>query len=445
MTGTSTDRSMRLRFMEISDETSGTLREVWKVIEPALPDILGGFYSHLGTVGQLAGMVGDQTNRLKGAQARHWAKLFSGSFDDDYMQGVRTIGLTHNRIGLEPRWYIGGYSFVQARLAAIIVKAYRRTPDKLAAALAAVNKAIMLDMEIAISVYQEALLIDRKKKQLVLEDAINEFEVASGSVVKAVASAAVEMQASSKSMSETADRTQALSATVASASEQASTNVQTVAAAGEELTSSIGEISRQVNQSAQVASRAVAEANETGKKFDGLVESAQRIGKVVKIISEIAAQTNLLALNATIEAARAGEAGRGFAVVASEVKMLANQTAKATEEISGQVGAIQNATRESSTAIKSIGTIIAEISQIATTVAAAVEEQDSASREIARNVGEAAKGTREVTASIGEVSSSAQIAGASASELFDASSELARQAEAMRTHVDAFLTKARAA
>lgn len=445
MTGSNVDRGTRLRFMEIDERTSAMLREVWKLIEPNLPDVLSGFYAHATSVGGLAKLIGDQTPRLKAAQASHWAKLFSGSFDEDYMHGVRTIGLTHNRIGLEPRWYIASYAFVLNRLAAVLTKAYRRDTKKLNEALAAVNKAVMLDMEIAISVYQEAMLMERQKRQQALEDAINEFDVAANAVVKAVASAAVELQASAKSMTETAERTNSQSATVASASEQASANVQTVASAGEELSSSISEISRQVGQSAQIATRAVSQANDTDKQVQGLVDAAQRIGEVVQIINDIAAQTNLLALNATIEAARAGEAGKGFAVVASEVKLLANQTAKATEEISGQIGAIQAATKQSVEAIRSIGATIGEINQISTTVASAVEEQGAASREIARNVQEAAKGTKEVSQSIVEVSAGAQAVGSAAGDVLQASDELARQAEAMRTHVDGFLAKARAA
>lgn len=190
MTGSNVDRGTRLRFMEIDERTSAMLREVWKLIEPNLPDVLSGFYAHATSVGGLAKLIGDQTPRLKAAQASHWAKLFSGSFDEDYMHGVRTIGLTHNRIGLEPRWYIASYAFVLNRLAAVLTKAYRRDTKKLNEALAAVNKAVMLDMEIAISVYQEAMLMERQKRQQALEDAINEFDVAANAVVKAVASAA---------------------------------------------------------------------------------------------------------------------------------------------------------------------------------------------------------------------------------------------------------------
>ena len=180
--------------------------------------------------------------------------------------------------------------------------------------------------------------------------------------------------------------------------------MQTVASAAEELSASISEIARQVAQSSEIADQAVQDANRTDSIVKTLADGAQKIGDVVGLISTIAGQTNLLALNATIEAARAGDAGKGFAVVASEVKSLANQTAKATEDISQQVAQIQVATKEAVTAIEAISQTIGEVSRIATAIAAAVEEQGAATQEIARNVHEAASGTQQVGTNIAGVS-----------------------------------------
>lgn len=283
---------------------------------------------------------------------------------------------------------------------------------------------------------------ERAKK---INQLTQQFDSNVGGMIQAVSSAATELQSSSKSMTTTADQTMQLSTGVASASEQASANVQTVASAAEELSSSITEISRQVSQSTQIASTAVSEVDGANEKVQGLADAAKKIGEVVALITDIADQTNLLALNATIEAARAGEAGKGFAVVASEVKNLANQTAKATEEISAQIGGIQTATEDAVTAIGSIGGIINEISEITSTIAAAVEEQGAATQEIARNVEQASIGTREVSTNIADVTSGASETGSAATQVLSASDELSKQSEKLRTTVDSFLGDVKAA
>ena len=264
-------------------------------------------------------------------------------------------------------------------------------------------------------------------------------------VVEAVSGAASQMQGSAQGMSSNAEQTSHQASAVAAASEEASSNVQTVAAATEELSASVQEIGRQVAQSTTIATKAVDEAKRTDRTVAGLAESAQKIGEVVDLIRNIASQTNLLALNATIEAARAGDAGKGFAVVASEVKNLANQTAKATEDITNQIASIQDATTEAVSAIKGIGATISEISSISSAIAAAVEEQNSATQEIARNVQEAAKGTQEVSSNIGGVTEAARGTGVAAKDVLDATQGLAKQADTLRDTVDGFLRRIRAA
>ncbi|QRE74301.1 methyl-accepting chemotaxis protein [Methylobacterium aquaticum] len=271
------------------------------------------------------------------------------------------------------------------------------------------------------------------------------FERAVGGIVGAVTAAATELQATARTMTATAQETAGQSSGVAAAAAQAAANVGTVAAAAEELGASVQEIGRQVDGSARLAGAAVREAGESAAQVRALTEATARIGDVVGLISSIAAQTNLLALNATIEAARAGAAGRGFAVVAAEVKELAGQTAKATEEITGQIAAIQASTGQAVGAIGAITARISEISTVATSIAAAVEEQGAATQEIVRNVSEAASGTGEVTTTIAGVARAADETGAAASQVLGAASELSRQSEHLSAEVARFLDTVRAA
>ena len=276
-------------------------------------------------------------------------------------------------------------------------------------------------------------------------DMADRFEQAIGGVVGMVDTAAMRLQKAAQTLSSSAEETSAQSASVAAASEQASANVATVAAATEELSTTVREISRQVEQSVEIAAKAVGEANATDGRVRGLSTAADRIGNIVGLINEIAAKTNLLALNATIEAARAGEAGRGFAVVANEVKGLAEQTAKATAEIGSNITAIQTSTGEAAEALAAIGRTIGRMNGIATSIASAVEEQGVTTEEIARNVQQAAAGAGAVTSNITEVTRAAADSSAASALVLDAATDLAAQAETMRRTVSDFLATIRAA
>jgi methyl-accepting chemotaxis protein len=283
------------------------------------------------------------------------------------------------------------------------------------------------------------------ERRSAMENIAGDFERSVTGIVRSVSTAAAGMQTTAQSMTATASDASARAATVGAASQSASNNVGTVAAAAEELSSSVAEISRQVARSSEVASKAVADAERTNATVQALSTGAEKIGEVVKLIHSIAAQTNLLALNATIEAARAGESGRGFAVVASEVKALANQTAKATEEISAQVAAMQASTGEAVTSIGGITETIAQMSEITTSISAAIDQQGDATREIARNIQSVAAGSSEINSNIGGVTTAASATGKAASEVLSNARELDNQSGMLRNAVDEFLVKIRVA
>ncbi len=310
----------------------------------------------------------------------------------------------------------------------------------------------------ALQVFKQALIDKRAADEAAAVDAeakiergrrvdqiTRDFESMIGEIVETVASASTELEASAGTLTATAERSQELTTSVAAASEEASTNVQSVASATEEMASSVNEISRQVQESATIAGQAVDQARVTNDRVSELATAAARIGDVVELINNIAGQTNLLALNATIEAARAGDAGKGFAVVASEVKALAEQTAKATGEISTQISGIQAATQQSVGAIKEIGDTIGRMSEIASTIASAVEEQGAATQEISRNVQQAAQGTMQVSSNITDVQRGASETGSASTQVLSAAQSLSSDSTRLKVEVSNFLSAVRAA
>ena len=294
---------------------------------------------------------------------------------------------------------------------------------------------------------REASSVQRAEMQrrAALAQTADEFEKTVMEVVNAVAAIATQIESGSRETNAAAERSRTVSSSVASAAGQASTNVQAMAIATRQMSKSIAEVAQQVSESSVIAQRALDKAHDTDKIVTGLAESAQKIGEVISLIQSVAGKTNLLALNATIEAARAGEAGRGFAVVAGEIKNLAGQTASATAAITDQIMSMQQVSSEAADAISHIRGTNVELSQILGSVAAAVEEQAMATQQISENTSEVAAGTDNVAQSIASVREGAEATEVAARDGLEAASELARQANGLKSEVDRFLSNVRAA
>ncbi|PKU25131.1 globin-coupled sensor protein [Telmatospirillum siberiense] len=436
------ERESRIASMGIDQNTREVIAECKPLIETMIEGAVRDSFSKIMKSPEVQkAYAGVNLEDAVAAQRSHWVNdILPAQFTNDQMEHCVTLFSKRQKQGLALRWYFCFYTNVLSRMIISVSEHYRKKPDKLRAAVEALTKVVNFEIELASAAYMHSA---QEQAATVLNGTATEFEQNVSSVVGTVSSSVTQLEAAVETMASVANQTANQAQTATRAAQNTSANISTVASATEELTGSIQEIASLVGKSAQIAQTAVGEAQRTNQLVQGLADAVGKIGDVVNLINNIASQTNLLALNATIEAARAGDAGKGFAVVAGEVKNLANQTARATKEISSQISAVQNATHDAVNAIQSIGNTIGDINEISTSVASAVEQQSAATQEIARNIEGASQGSVQVNETIVAVGGLAGKTDTTAKELSSAVVMLSTQATRLSDQVEQFLVKIR--
>ena len=438
------DRVTRMESMGIDESTKRILHDcvphIEKVIDGAIRDSYQLIMRYPEAARAYAGM---NLEEAVAAQRKHWLEdILPATFSEAQLENCVALFSKRQQQGLPLRWYFVFYTNVMRHMIRAIGPAFGRRPERFQQAVEALVRVVIFEVELAAAAYMKSA---QDGAAITLNKNADAFEQEIAGLVKMVGASVAHLQTASDTMATVADQTAEEAKTAATATQQTSSNVQTVSAATEQLSSSIQEISTQVGKSVAIAESAVCEAERTNTLVQGLSNAVDKIGDVVKLINSIASQTNLLALNATIEAARAGEAGKGFSVVAGEVKSLANQTAKATEDISAQIAAVQAATRDAVTAIKGIGATIVSINEISTAISSAVEEQGAATQEISRSVQGAAEGSVQMGKTITAVDNLAGQTSGTARDLSAAVGTLSEQTTQLSSQVAAFLEKIRKA
>lgn len=434
---------IELHLWRIDPATQNTLRATWPKVAEKLGPLLNEFYNFLGKIPETAEMLERQGNveRLKAAQKEHWRALFSANFDESYLQRVISIGKTHHRVGLKPKYYLSGYALVLESLLPILIHGNRRDPEQAAREAVALVRAVLMEADLALSVYTGAEMLESLQQEM--HDLSELFETELDDAVEFVHHRVEAMENGAAEVL-TAARTVSNDIGHASgATNECTDNARSIANGAEQLSSSITSISDEIERS-NAAARDATERSEVAQELAArLATVSSRIGSIVQLIERISKETRMLALNATIESARAGEAGRGFAVVANEVKNLADQTNHATSEIRGEIVAMQQAIQDAVTAIGDVHHRIETVTENIAHIANAVEQQEEVTRSIAGSALQTANGIGDVHERISNIAMEADNSTREATRLTEHSHGLVTQILGLKRRVIATLRSTR--
>ena len=435
----------RLANYTIDDRARAALCRLAPMLGPHIAEAVGEVIAGAARLPQVAEIYREHGTEFRRIEASQYQELLKAEFGADYLERCRTTIDQETGLGFEGRARMNSAAAVLRTWIAVLRRKNRFSPATFADEVHVLSQAIFFDLATTSTFYLQRVRDATSARRRVIDEAIGDFDGAIGGVIDALKEATGSLTTTSSTVQSVTEDTLRRMASASSASTETSQSVDLTVAATEELTSSIEEIGQQAARGMAMARSAVADTERANQTIRSLDEAAERIGSVVGLISKIAAQTNLLALNATIEAARAGEAGKGFAVVAAEVKALANQTSRATEDISQQVAAIQEATKGAVNEIGSIGRIIHELTSVSTSIAAAVDEQGATTREIANSIQTAAGNTARASVEIKSVEQAANQAAAAVGEFGGWTARLSARAQDLEAKVTNFFNRVRAA